>query len=61
MLPFPFLPLTAEERHDDLTGENIIVRFGHGEKKIVVGAHYDAVEGSPGADDNGSGVAVVLG
>ena len=44
-----------------LTGENIIVRFGRGEKKIVVGAHFDASEGSPGANDNGSGVAVVLG
>jgi hypothetical protein len=27
---------------------------------IVVGAHYDAVPGSPGANDNASGVAVLL-
>ena len=27
---------------------------------IVVGAHYDTERGSPGADDNGSGVAAVL-
>ena len=27
---------------------------------IVVGAHYDTVPGSPGADDNGSGVAVLI-
>ena len=27
---------------------------------IVVGAHYDTVIGSPGADDNGSAVAVML-
>ena len=27
---------------------------------IVIGAHYDAVPGSPGADDNASGVAVLL-
>lgn len=27
---------------------------------ILVGAHYDTVEGSPGADDNASGVAGVL-
>ncbi len=27
---------------------------------IVVGAHYDSVAGSPGADDNGSGVAALL-
>lgn len=28
--------------------------------KIIVGAHYDTVSGSPGADDNASGVASVL-
>jgi Zn-dependent M28 family amino/carboxypeptidase len=27
---------------------------------IVIGAHYDGVPGSPGADDNASGVAVLL-
>lgn len=27
---------------------------------VVIGAHYDAVRGSPGADDNASGVAGVL-
>ncbi|MCG2749800.1 MAG: M20/M25/M40 family metallo-hydrolase [Desulfobulbaceae bacterium] len=27
---------------------------------IVIGAHYDTVEGSPGANDNGSGVAALL-
>ena len=27
---------------------------------ILIGAHYDAAEGSPGADDNASGVAVML-
>ncbi len=27
---------------------------------ILIGAHYDAVPGSPGADDNGTGVAVLL-
>jgi len=27
---------------------------------VVVGAHYDTVPGSPGADDNASGVAAVL-
>jgi hypothetical protein len=28
--------------------------------RIVIGAHYDAVPGAPGADDNASGVAVLL-
>ena len=27
---------------------------------VVIGAHYDTVEGSPGADDNASGVAALL-
>lgn len=30
------------------------------EEIIVVGAHYDSVSGSPGANDNGSGVAGLL-
>jgi Zn-dependent M28 family amino/carboxypeptidase len=31
-----------------------------GDEIIVVGAHYDTVPGSPGADDNASGVAGVI-
>lgn len=31
-----------------------------GSGDIVVGAHYDTVPGSPGADDNASGVAVLI-
>ncbi len=27
---------------------------------VIVGAHYDSVQGSPGANDNGSGVAALL-
>jgi Zn-dependent M28 family amino/carboxypeptidase len=30
------------------------------EEIVVVGAHYDSVSGSPGANDNGSGVAATL-
>lgn len=43
-----------------ISGENIIARVGTGFKKIVIGAHYDTYENSPGANDNGSGVAVAL-
>jgi aminopeptidase YwaD len=42
---------------------NLEVRLpgsGHAPPVLIVGAHYDAVPGSPGADDNGSGTAVVL-
>ncbi len=30
------------------------------EEIVVVGAHYDSVRGSPGANDNGSGVALLI-
>jgi hypothetical protein len=33
---------------------------GRGAETVVVGAHYDSAIGSPGANDNGSGVAVLL-
>jgi len=33
---------------------------GNGPEIIVIGAHYDSVFGSPGANDNGSGAAAVL-
>ena len=33
---------------------------GNGPEIIVLGAHYDSVLGSPGANDNGSGAAAVL-
>jgi len=41
---------------------NIIGRLGgrNEDPPIVLGAHIDAVEGTPGADDNASGVAVLL-
>ena len=31
-----------------------------GDDFIIIGAHYDSVAGSPGANDNGSGVAALL-
>jgi hypothetical protein len=57
----PFNHSTINKTDTTVTmGENIIVRAGTGIKRIVVGAHYDAFEDSPGANDNGSGVAVLL-
>ncbi len=39
-----------------------VVATHHGatDEVVVVGAHYDTVAGSPGADDNASGIAVLL-
>lgn len=42
---------------------NVIVeKFGatHPEKVFIIGAHYDSAWGTPGADDNASGVACLL-
>ena len=48
--------------HRGRTHENIILDLpGRDEEGLVlVGAHYDGVAGSPGADDNGSALAVLL-
>ncbi len=40
--------------------ENIVVPLGQGTPRLVLGAHYDSVPGSTGANDNGSGVAILL-
>lgn len=40
---------------------NIIARFGPAEgERVVVGAHYDVCDDTPGADDNASAVAGLL-
>jgi Zn-dependent M28 family amino/carboxypeptidase len=48
--------------YPELGGVNIVaVKRGETlDEAIVVAAHYDTVPGSPGADDNGSGVAALL-
>lgn len=41
--------------------KNIIVNFNNSnEKKIVIGAHYDNLEGSIGANDNITGVVILI-
>jgi hypothetical protein len=43
------------------TYRNVIANFGPTDgSRIVVGAHYDAYQDTPGADDNASGVAGLL-
>jgi len=42
---------------------NLIGRAGAADRDaplVILGAHFDSVEGTPGADDNASGVAVLL-
>jgi len=48
---------------DPVRGVNLAVTFVGAElpdEYVIVGAHYDTVAGSPGADDNASGVAVLM-
>jgi hypothetical protein len=48
------------------SGTNIIgtlnpdAHDSHDERPLLIGAHFDTVPGSPGADDNASGVAALL-
>lgn len=48
---------------NNTTFSNIIVTFeglGNPEETIVIGAHYDTISGTPGADDNAGAVAMLL-
>ena len=48
--------------YDGETFQNIIARKKgkRSDDRIIIGAHFDTVPGSPGADDNASGVAAML-
>lgn len=58
------LPVTLDTyEYQDFTVANVIATldFGdHPSRFLVVGAHYDSVVGTVGADDNASAVAVLL-
>jgi Zn-dependent M28 family amino/carboxypeptidase len=41
-------------------GENFSVDLGTGERVLLLIAHHDAVPGSPGANDNGAAVGILL-
>jgi hypothetical protein len=58
-VPFEYYTYRVKDTLD-LSGEDIVARIGGGQKRVVIGAHFDAWEGSPGANDNGGGVAVLL-
>lgn len=53
--------LVVNTRQGNVTGRNVIARLpGVTAPKVILGGHYDSVVGSPGANDNASGTAVVL-
>jgi Zn-dependent M28 family amino/carboxypeptidase len=50
-------------RYGDFTVSNIVSTLdfrGHPDRRYVLGAHYDSVAGTVGADDNASAIAVQL-
>jgi alkaline phosphatase isozyme conversion protein len=55
--PFTF---EAENGTTQNSANVIAVKAGQSSKEIIVGAHYDSVPVGKGADDNASGVAVML-
>src|SRR5690606_36143205 len=45
----------------DLAGQNLVaISLGGSSEAVVLVAHHDTVRGSPGADDNGAAVAMLL-
>ncbi|WP_054707852.1 Zn-dependent exopeptidase M28 [Bacillus sp. JCM 19041] len=56
-----FFTYTPDESDESFESENIIgYKPGESEQEIIVGAHYDSVSEGLGADDNASGVGVML-
>jgi aminopeptidase YwaD len=52
--------LSVEPGLQKTTSRNVVVRPPDGRCERLVGAHYDSVEAGPGANDNASGVGVLL-
>ncbi|ULT59445.1 M20/M25/M40 family metallo-hydrolase [Neobacillus drentensis] len=54
-------PFTYTSRGKQISSSNVIAyKPGKSAKQIIVGAHYDSVSVGRGADDNASGVGVLL-
>jgi alkaline phosphatase isozyme conversion protein len=52
---------TGTTGSQSISSANIVaVKTGTSSQQIIVGAHYDSTQAGPGADDNASGVAVML-
>jgi len=53
--------MKVNTRQRVVTGRNVIAHLkGVTKPSVLLGGHYDSVSGSPGANDNASGTAVVL-
>ncbi len=54
------LRVIADVRRTSITGRNVVARGSDAAPKLILGAHFDSVPGSPGANDNASGTAAIL-
>ncbi|MEY4529433.1 MAG: hypothetical protein RLZZ156_154 [Deinococcota bacterium] len=52
--------LIADVQRTEAIGRNVVAKFSDQNPKLVLGAHFDSVPGSPGANDNASGTAAIL-
>jgi len=60
---YGYIPIIQEYQYGSSTYRNIIAEVpgtSMNKKGLVVGAHYDTMSSTPGADDNASGIAGVL-
>lgn len=60
---FGLSPTIQDFTVDNKKFSNIVITItgqNYAEEIVVIGAHYDTVLGTPGADDNGSAVAMLL-
>jgi len=48
------------KKHEYSTGINLIVDLGPAEKRVGVSSHFDRVQNSAGANDNGSAIAACI-
>ncbi|MBD1843266.1 M28 family peptidase [Cyanobacteria bacterium FACHB-63] len=61
LLNAPAAQVSVNTERRTITGRNVIARLpGVTQPRLLLGGHYDSVSGSPGANDNASGTAVVL-
>ncbi len=54
------LRLISDVRRVEAIGKNVVAKFSSNAPKLILGAHFDSVPGSPGANDNASGTAAIL-
>jgi len=60
---FGYTPELQKYSYDGQVFSNVIVSIEgktHPDEMVIIGAHYDTVFGTPGADDNASAVAMLL-